>query len=438
MREKIRVVVFSRWAPWIIFFLSLITRLIGAYLGGNRNDDSDQVYVRMAVHFLSGQGFSLVGGEFGRVYSWLPPGMGFLNVIFYSLFGQNELIIRAIFVVMSALANVSLFCLAKRLLKVEYAFLAALVWAIYPPQWFWASRINPHTYATNIMIFSIHLLFFSWERKSYWMGMAVGLLWATASLCRGEYALGFLVLAGATLIRRETSSFVVIPAKAGIQAGNLLLKGRSETWIPAFAGMTGILMATSIIFGWALGFAPWVARNYSIHHRFVLIATNDGDNFWKAYNPAYQFRGEDIPFPPELLGRLRQEPNEVGRADILKREAFRFIRENPGRAIRNVTGNLLNFWRPWLSRTAVSAFENGLYLASYVPLLVLFVLGLFKVPWRDPHWRVVVGLLVYKWVIHGPFYVIVQFRESVMPLMALVAVLFIQWYFQKGENSSHA
>ncbi len=407
MREKLRLVAFSRWAPWIILGIALVTRFIGAWLGGNRNDDGDQVYVRMAVNYLAGEGLSLASPDFGRVYSWLPPGMGFLNIVFYSLFGQKEWVIRIIFVVMSALANVSLFYLAKRLLKVEYAFLAALVWALYPPQWFWASRINPHNYATNAMIFSIHLLFLSWERKKYWMAGAVGVLWATASLCRGEYALGFLVLAGASVLG--------MPDK-----------------------ISGVKMAGMIMIGWALGFAPWVVRNYGIHQRFVLIATNYGDNFWKSYNPEYQFHGEDILFPPELFDRLRHEPNEVKRADILKAEAMTFIRENPGRALRNVTGNMLNFWRPWLSQSAVSPFENTLYLASYLPLMVLFVLGLFKMPWKDPTWLAIGGLLFYKWIIHAPFYVIVRFRESVMPLMALVAVLWIQKFFQKGEKSSHA
>jgi 4-amino-4-deoxy-L-arabinose transferase-like glycosyltransferase len=401
MMDKLSRLAASKWAPWIIFITAIITRGIGAWMGGDHSDDGDRAYSTMASNYLAGHGLSLIN-EFGRVYSWIPPGMAFLNILLHPLFGEDRGPVRILFVLMSAATNVALFYAAKRLLDEKFAWIAAMAWALYPPQWFWASRMNPQVYATNMVIVCLLLLYKAWERRSLILAFVIGALWVTITLFRGEYALGlgvFILL-----------SLIALPTKK-----------------------EGLAFGAVMIVGWVLAFAPWVYRNYNIHQRFLLITTNSGDNFWKAYNPAYNFKGEDIPFPPDFLARLKAEPNEVDRAALMKKEAFKFMRENPGRAARNVVGNLANFWRPWLSRSAVSLKQQIVYLASYLPLFVLFVLALFTVPWGDPRWAAVGGLLLYKWLIHAPFYIIVRYREAVMPLMALIATYALQYYWKKRE-----
>jgi 4-amino-4-deoxy-L-arabinose transferase-like glycosyltransferase len=405
MRDKLTRLAFSKWAPWILFGLSLSTRIAGAVLGGDHSDDGDNSYRQMAVSLLGGQGLSIYA-DFGRVYSWLPPGMGLIFAGFISVFGPTMFPLRAAFILLSALANVWMFLLAKRLLAREWAYLAALIWALYPPQWFWASRVNPQTYATDILILCVLLLFISWETKRHWLGFVIGILWGSMALCRGEYVLGFVVLAGASL-------FAVKPFSHGLK------------------------LAVFVVLGWTAVFGPWIIRNYQLHQGFVLVATNYGDNFWKAYNPAYDFSGYDIPFPPELSARLKQEPNEIGRAEILKAEALKFIRENPGRAARNIIGNALNFWRPWLSAKAASPLQNIVYVISFVPIFFLFLWGLAMFPVRNHCWWVILGLIFYKFSIHIPFYVIVRYREAIFPLLVLVAMLPIQKFGKRATEVSH-
>jgi len=43
----------------------------------------------------------------------------------------------------------------------------------------------------------------------------------------------------------------------------------------------------------------------------------------------------------------------------------------------------------------------------------------------------VYGLVLYKMMVHLPFYVIVRFRESMMPLMLLIAVLSLEALLKK-------
>lgn len=392
----------SKWAPTVLFLVAAVTFGLGAYLGGVHSDDGDRSGINMTLNYLNGDGFSLMS-DFGPVYSFIPPGMSFIDLFLYPLFGENGWQARILFVLMSAASCSVLFYVGKRILEPTFAFLAALWWALYPPQWFWASRMNPQVYATNMVIVCLLLIYRAWDTRNFYLPLVVGLLWATISLCRGEYALGIFIFAAVSLL--VFSEF-----------------------------KTGMLFALLFIVGWAGGMAPWVIRNYNLHHRFLLITTNAGQNIWKAYNPDYNFSGVDIPYPPELFERLKAIPNEVDRGEELKKEALKFIKENPQRALRNFVGNLLGFWRPWLSPSAVSLKQQIVYLVSYLPLFGCFVLGLFKIPWKDPKWLALGMFLLYKWLIHSVFYVIVRYREAVMPLFVLIAVYALQYYWHQFEK----
>jgi hypothetical protein len=70
-------------------------------------------------------------------------------------------------------------------------------------------------------------------------------------------------------------------------------------------------------------------------------------------------------------------------------------------------------------------------MTSYIPLFVLFLLGLWKMPWRDPRWMAIYFFMAYKIMAHIPFYMIVRFREATMPIMLLIATIPIQaWLAQ--------
>lgn len=377
---------------WVVFCLALITRLLGWVLAGTRADE-DGAYLIMAQNFLSGRGFSIVQYEDIVAYSWLPPGMPMLRAFFLSVFQNNDVLaLRLFFILLNACAVLAFYHLAKRLFRPSVALLSTAIWLFYPPQWFWGSRINPHPFAMDGLVLCLYALILAWERRSFFIPFCIGLFWAFISLVRAEFSLGLAVLC-------LTSIWGYASKKDG-------LKG-----------------AFFLVLGCALGLAPWVVRNYRLHNAFVLVSTNYGDSVWKAYNPAYNFKGEDIPFPPELKQRVLAEPNEVKRARILTKDAVLFMKENPLRVLRNVAGNFLTFWKPWVSPTVASKMEITVYLLTYVPIFFLFVWGLFLVPWKSPHWQLIGGFLLYKCVMALPFYVIVAQREAVMPLIILISTV---------------
>jgi len=82
--------------------------------------------------------------------------------------------------------------------------------------------------------------------------------------------------------------------------------------------------------------APWAARNWAIHHQFVLVSTNGGLNFWIGNNPlatgeACDATGEPVwTRIPEPLKQQLAAQNEVQQDQFLYREGLRFIRDEPG------------------------------------------------------------------------------------------------------------
>jgi hypothetical protein len=387
----------------LIFFAALITRLIGVYLGGFRGDDSDGTYLQMARNFIDGQGFSLIEHDFGRLYSWLPPGMSFVYLPFAYLFTNVFLPMRVFTVLLAALAYVFYFRLVEKIATREHALIAVVILMLYPAQLLWSTRINPHTYAMHAVIFMLFFLFRNWEDFRWWRALLIGAVWAFVGLMRGEYMLSIGI---AMLI----TFFAVRSRSAGVKH--------------VFFMALGAFMVV----------APWVARNAMIQHRFVLISTNFSDAIWEAYNPEYKFTGDMLSHPPELVERMKAIPNEVDRAHLLIDETKAYIKANPGRALYILGGNALNFWRPWLSVDKASFFENAIYIATYVPLFILFVIGLFMVPYRDPRWQLIVALIFFKFLIQLPFYVIVLYREGVMPLMIIISALPLWKLCQKRHN----
>ncbi|MCG3204670.1 MAG: hypothetical protein KCHDKBKB_01385 [Elusimicrobia bacterium] len=393
--ERLEKMSKSKRTLWVLFFAAILTRLLGALVGGTRSEDDDRWHYQIAQNFLQGNGFRL-DQAFGPTYSWIQPGLAAIHVVFMLVFKDNFMFPERIFLhLFSAATILAYFFLARRLFSSGVALLSTIILIFYPPQWFWMTRLNPHAFATNILIFAFLIHFISIEKKSWLLAFVVGFLWGALTLMRPEYQMGFLCLA---------FSFFFV----------------SESW---FRKLT---LAGSLVLGFVVFISPWVIRNYRIHQRLVISTTHYGINLWYVFNPNYQYESVSPPTPPELEQALMNEPNEVRRADIWMAEGKKFIRENPGLALERVWRNFLTYWRPWLSPKVTSLLENVVYVTSYVPIFLFFLWGLFKIPWRDPRWIALVTFMAYKMAAHVPFYMIVRFREATMPLMLLIATLPLQ------------
>ncbi len=382
----------KRGLLWGLFALAIVTRLIGTYIGGTRSEDEDNWHLEIAQNFLAGNGLRLET-VWGPTYSWIQPGLAAIHIVFIPLFRDHYVLAERIFLLLfSSITILLFFRLCLEVFPRPVALFGTLALILYPPQWFWMTRLNPHSFGTNLLVINFLLYFLFIRNPRTWLVFLIGFIWGAMTLFRPEY----------------------LPGIAGLAIGCFMAR---NTWKNKFTHVAA-MAAGCILF-----LSPWVIRNYKIHNGLVVSTTHYAINIWMVFSPEYNFDSASIPYTEEMDRELKNEPNEVKRAAIWMREAKKNIRENPGMAVRHLFGNFLTYWRPWLSPKVASWKENGAYIVSYLPLFLLFVAGLFQLPWRDPRWMGVVLFLFIKMMAHLPFYMIVRFREATMPLMLLIALV---------------
>lgn len=185
------------------------------------------------------------------------------------------------------------------------------------------------------------------------------------------FAVGLLVALG-TLARGTPA--VVLPVVALLLMWRLRVKALSP-----------LLMLTV---GFAAGLAPWLIRNTLILGAPV-ITTTSGENFWRGNNEeatggVYSPSGASLSslypenpiFPPAIRETLTHG-SEIDRQNVFAAEAWRFIRENPGRALELFGIKMRRFWwRVESSPEDYSPRMARLYEWIYRSELALALLGL--------------------------------------------------------------
>jgi 4-amino-4-deoxy-L-arabinose transferase-like glycosyltransferase len=106
-------------------------------------------------------------------------------------------------------------------------------------------------------------------------------------------------------------------------------------------------LVPALLFAAALGavVAPWLVRNHGIHQRWYAITTGGGRQFWLGNNPQATGASHYNPTPPpDLVRHIYAVPHTVDRERVYYREAWRWVRENPGRALQLYLRKMGNLW----------------------------------------------------------------------------------------------
>ncbi len=105
------------------------------------------------------------------------------------------------------------------------------------------------------------------------------------------------------------------------------------------------LGAVCLALAFAATLLPWMARNLRLHGRWYLVTTLGGWNLWLANNPATTGASDSIPAAPAwLVERVYAVENPVDREAVYRREAVRWIRENPLRALHLYLIKMGSLW----------------------------------------------------------------------------------------------
>lgn len=228
------------------------------------------------------------------------------------------------------------------------------------------------------------------------------------------------LLWGAALITGGSALLLCL----GVGAALMLLWRARRRFAPAFAAGLCFVAAAAVLM------APWLYATNQMVGRPVLT-TNAAFNLYLGNNPAATGRFVSIADTP--LGKdwnaTRAQLGEVGNADRLQAEALDWIAANPGTAARLAALKLVYFWQPNLpdaGEMAASKAVAAIRLVEVVQYGLILLLGLFAFASRriapDAKW-IFAAMIAGFWLIHAAAYIIVRYRDPVIPLLIVLAAV---------------
>jgi hypothetical protein len=380
--------------------LALVLALRDLHAGPVGVSSADDVeFNRLALHVARGDGYA---DDRGVPTSFRAPCWPLLLAVFYAAFGPSYPLVYLLLCGLGALACVLTYALARELLAEGLARLAGILAAVYLPHaYFSCSFLSEGLFASlltlGVWLFVHHLL-----RPS-----------------PGLLALSGLVLGAATLTR--PFALLHLPILAGV----LAVGGRRQR--RAVALQTLVFTAS-----FAVCTVPWTVRNYRVHGRFVLVATNGGSTFYGGNNGRVvrevRLFGNwvsttELPF----RDRIEATPDEASHDKMEWRLGLDWLREHAGCVPLLVVLKTarLCLWLP--------DFDGGCGLffavrvAGYAPFLVLLACGAWAclrdrscrgTPWLALHGTLLATLLT-AWIFWGS----PRFRDANVGILMIYAAL---------------
>jgi hypothetical protein len=373
--------------------LALVVR-VAAFLALDRVHHPDVwESEEIATNLLAGRGFAFefLGTSYRSYMEPLYPG---LCAGVYALTGHSFLALGLVQAVLGTALVGLVFGCARRMAGDGPAVAAGALAAVHPGLIAYTTKFHPFILDSLLVLAVVAAcLFFSARRP-----------WRSALILGA--AIGLCALSRATVL-------VCLPVIAWWVWGRLEARR-----VPALA----VILGTA-----ALVVAPWVARNQAVHHRFVFTRSGTALVFWLGNNP-HAFSGSAttpqgtpvlslIPEDErERLGRL----DELGQQDLLRQEAFDYVRARPLAFLRRWVVKLRYFW--WQSPQAGQRYPGAwfrLYQAFYLLTMALVVAAVALRRQRET-W-LIIGFCLAIAVVQSAYYVEGRHRLTIEPLLLLLA-----------------
>ena len=339
--------------------------------------------------------------RFGQV-AFYSPGFSLVLAPAFAMFGATPAVAQVVGLILSLVAVGMTYMLAREAgAPTPTPVIATGLMAVYLPVAIHAQSVMKES-LTTVLVLVIAIV----GVRTVRYGLSPG----TAILAGVAY--GMLMLAGpsAMLI------ILVLPAACAMHGGVRSLRRASMPLAMAAVAAGAVL-------------APWLIYTARELGRPVLT-TNSAFNLYIGNNPSATGRFISIaktPLAPDWAGLMHL--SEVARADRLNAASTAWIRAEPVRAVELALRKLALFFTPQFpseksaKRIGISALGRWAAPVETVALEVLAVVGLTM--WR--RWPQPMRLLPLAfalfWIVHAAAYIIVRYRDPVMPFACIAAAL---------------
>jgi 4-amino-4-deoxy-L-arabinose transferase-like glycosyltransferase len=397
---------------WItaIFGLALALRIVATHLfeglgaGPNAGAFYDGVeFEKIAFNLVTHGEYSVTSGH---PTSFRAPGFPLALSVIYQVFGAgNYLAAHVFFCVIGAALTLAGYLLGREVLGDVGGLATAALIAVYPNLLYYAMHFASEPLFTLLLTLSVWLFIVAMRRWSPWLFLLSGVLLGLSALTRpvSLYFLPFFAL--------------------------VALWAAGRRWRTSVAGIAYMAV------GLALPIIPWAVRNYRVHDRYVLLASNGGSTFWGSNNaivlsePKYHGDWITTESMPDQKRAVHALPNEIDRDKLEWEYGKAFVREHLADVPRLLWYKLDALWTP-VSRTPNRAF-NLLHLASY-GLALPFILGgvVLVIRRRGLGDTAVLALLAPVAATTAAtlvFYGSARFRSTIEPILLVFAAAAVCW-----------
>ena len=389
------------WPLFALFVGAFLVRLAcvlawGVFFRGPPVSDSgdDFEFNQLALHVSQGVGYRLTPEE--PLTSFRAPGFPLFLALLYAVLGENYAAAHLAFCLLGAAACVLTFFLAREVLTERGAWVAALLLTFYLPHAYLPVEFLSENLYVPCLALGLWLFLRAARTDSWWALVLAGLVFGWAALTRPT-ALATLVILCLVLLFQ-----------------------------PRRAPRRRLAAAALLAAPFACVLLPWTVRNYEVHGRFVLIATNGGSTFYGANNDRVATEPQSLGYwvaTTELPHRdlIEAQPTEVTHEQMEWKLGMDWVKANPGRAALQELFKLGRLW--WLPD--YGAGLRRLRITSYTPYFILFVIGAWRcvrgrAPWAWPWWAfhgTVLSVVLTTLVFFGE----PRFRDAVAPVLMVYA-----------------
>jgi len=402
----------ERRAGLVVFVLALVVRLgwVGVIQlrGGALFGPDALSYDVLATNLLEGeglwkwdyQGLFLDPHRALAVRSFRPPLLPLVLAGIYGVAGHRWWVGRLAMALASAAACVVVARIARRVFDARVGFITGVVMAFYPKLVYYAGALVTENPYILLLALALWALVAGLEEGRWWRWLGAGALMGLATLCR--------------------SALLAFPPLACLWVVAMRPRWRS------------VVEAVLVAVGFVAVMSPWWVRNASVHGRFVPATTEGGLTFWVC-NRRGADGGGHVDYTP-----ARGQFEGLTEAEIDKkfyRLGWAEVKAAPWNFVRLLGAKFVRFWRPWphASEAAVGPWKAALAGATFVPTLVLAVVGAIVGRGR---WRVLslfYLLFAYYTGLHMVFMAVTRYRLPLEPYLIMLAARGAVGLFSRGR-----
>ena len=389
----------------IIFIVSLISRIIVAYLYGDRSLENEwAILVNNLYNFNS---FSLL--NFGDLYLpnlWMPPVYGYFVYFHALIFGLNDNLASYVIasqILISSITSIIFYKIIENFFSKNLSLVGTFIFSLFPLIVYSACQISSASIYLFLLLLFIYCLFKLIENNSNRNAIIIGILAGILILTRRDFVLIYLF-----------SIFYSI----------IFLKINYKKLI--------LIFLISIV-----TISPYVIRNYMAFDK-IIIHSGLGYNVWKAYNPEAKVEGyyEESKELKRKIDNVKKDIfYRINEDKVYLKEAKIYISENPEKYIKLFFKRLFAFYFLDLNSSQPN-YYNVFHIIPNLTLSLISLIGFVVCYKRNSRFNYLILTMFILLFVYSLFALLPRYKLYILPFQIILSMSFFDYLLKKLSKNN--